>query len=133
MLMSFGIFCVLMLGVFLFLTNKLDRKNTILLLFAIGGIVRICYMLYTPIVTRQHDTYNSGRTGHEAYAWTIFSTGKLPTTNSYQFYHPPLNATIQACFMKFMEFFTSFLTSAFSLDASFFPDKYLLCGRMRDP
>jgi hypothetical protein len=45
--------------------------------------------------------------GHEAYAWTIFATGKLPTTNAYQFYHPPFNALIQAGFMRFFSVFTS--------------------------
>ncbi len=124
-LMSFGLVCVLLIAVFCVMTKRLDRKNAIFLLFALGVILRIGYMLYTPIVTRQHDTYNSGRTGHEAYAWTIFSTGKLPTTNSYQFYHPPLNATVQALFMKFMESFTSFLTGAFSLESDYFPSKYL--------
>lgn len=45
-------------------------------------------MLCTPASVRQQDTYSSNFNGHEAYAWTIFSTGKLPSVNDYQFYHP---------------------------------------------
>ena len=124
-IMAILIAFVLIVAVCLVLFKNLDRKNAIFLLFIIGVIIRLCYMLYTPITSRQHDTFNKANTGHEAYAWSIFSTGKLPTTNSYQFYHPPLNAFIQANFMKFMQSFTSFLTKNFGFDANYFPDKFL--------
>ena len=125
MLMSLGLFCIILLAILLVITNKMNRKTAILLLFALGVIMRVCYMLYTPITTRQHDTFNKSNTGHEAYAWAIFSTGKLPQTNDYQFYHPPLNATLQACFMHFMESLTSFLSKVFELGTDYFPDKFL--------
>ena len=125
MLMGVGILFALLIAVYCVMTNRLSRKNAILLLFAIGVIMRIGYMLYTPVITRQHDVFNKSNTGHEAYAWTIFATGKLPQTNDYQFYHPPLNASIQALFMSFMHGFSSFLTEIFSLEADYFPSKYL--------
>ena len=117
--------CVIVVALCCAIFKKLDRKNAIFLLFMAGVIIRVCYMLYTPITSRQHDTFNKANTGHEAYAWSIFSTGKLPTTNSYQFYHPPLNALIQANFMKFMQAFTTFLTEHLGFNASDFPAKYL--------
>ena len=81
-------------------TKRLKIRHIVLLLLAVGYAVRVGYMLYTPAAVRQHDTYSKNFNGHEAYAWTLFQTGKLPTTNDYQFYHPPLNAMVQALFMR---------------------------------
>lgn len=98
------------------IAKRLTTRNVVILLLIIGFIMRVGYMLYTPASSRQHDTFSKNFDGHEAYAWTIFSTGKLPTTNVYQFYHPPLNALLQAGFMKFV----SGLSRLFSADAEFF-------------
>ena len=98
-------------------TKRLTTRTIILVLMIIGLIMRLGYVLYTPATYRQHDTFSKNFDGHEAYAWTIFSTGKLPTTNKYQFYHPPLNALLQAGFMKF----SSALASLFSLGGDFSP------------
>lgn len=84
------------------ITNKLNTKRIVFLLLLLGFILRVGYMLYTPAPTRQQDTYTKNFDGHEAYAWTLFDTGKLPTHNGYQFYHPPLNAFVQAGFMHFI-------------------------------
>ena len=92
-----------------FFTKRLTAKRAILLLVVAGYALRVGYMLYTGAATRQHDTYTSNFDGHEAYAWTIFSTGKLPTSNVYQFYHPPLNAMAQAAFMRFVSWLTQIL------------------------
>ncbi len=91
--------CVLFLS-YMGMTNRLTRRQILLVMLVAGYIIRVGYMLYTPAYTRQQDTFSSNYDGHEAYAWTIFSTGKLPTSNAYQFYHPPLNAMLQAAFMK---------------------------------
>ena len=82
--------CV-MVGVYLWLTRRLTVNRLVFLFLLAGYIIRVGYMLYTPAATRQQDTYTKNFDGHEAYAWTIFSTGKLPSNNVYQFYHPPLN------------------------------------------
>ena len=92
-----------------FATKKLTAKRVIILLFVAGYALRVGYMLYTGAATRQQDTYTKNFDGHEAYAWTIFSTGKLPTSNVYQFYHPPLNAIVQASFMHFVSWLTQIL------------------------
>lgn len=111
-------------GAALAMSKKLTYGKALCLLFVLACVLRIGYMLYTPVSVRQHDTYNSSCTGHEAYAWTIFSTGKLPSSNAYQFYHPPLNAAIQAAFMKCMQVLSDFLTSIFSL-GDYFPSRFL--------
>ena len=87
-------------------------------------MIRLTYMLYTPVSVRQQDTYNRALTGHEAYAWIVYTTGKLPATNDYQFYHPPLNAFVQAAFMKVTNALTQLLQNVFGLgDVS--PSQYL--------
>ncbi len=102
--------------------GAIKRLNTRMLVFVLllaGFIVRVGYMLYTAAPTRQQDTYTKNFDGHEAYAWTIFSTGKLPTVNAYQFYHPPLNAALQAGFMKFMQGITLVVSECFGLEEYF--------------
>ncbi len=95
------------------ITKQLTTGKIIFVLLLVGYIVRVGYMLYTPASTRQQDTYSSNFNGHEAYAWNLFDTGKMPTTNDYQFYHPPLNALIQAGFMRFMDGLTKGIASLF--------------------
>ena len=102
-------------------TKRLTTGHVIVILLLIGFVLRVGYMLYTPAAVRQMDTYSYNKrknlhNGHEGYAWTIFSTGKLPSCNDYQFYHPPLNALLQAGFMKI----TSAFTRLFSLGGDFF-------------
>ncbi len=101
------------------ITKRLTARHVMVILLLVGFIIRLGYMLYTPAAARQHDTYTKNMDGHEAYAWTIFETGSLPTTNKYQFYHPPLNAMIQASFMRFMSRLTDGLSSLFGLGEYF--------------
>ncbi len=93
------------------MSKRLKARHIVLLLLLMGYVVRVGYMLYTPAATRQQDTYTGNFDGHEAYAWTLFSTGKLPESNVYQFYHPPLNAVIQAQFMKIVSSISSLFSS----------------------
>ena len=92
-----------------FFTKRLTAKRVLILLLIVGYALRVGYMLYTGAATRQQDTYTKNFDGHEAYAWTIFSTGKLPQTNDYQFYHPPFNAMLQAGFMHFVSWLCELL------------------------
>lgn len=105
------------------ITKRLTANRLVFLLLLIGLMLRIGYVLYSPAATRQHDVYSKNFDAHEAYAWTIFQTGKLPTTNAYQFYHPPLNAALQAFFMKFLSGFTDLLTKIFG-GGTYFPDAF---------
>ena len=99
-------------------TKRLTARHITIIMLVAGYALRVGYMLYTPAATRQHDTYSKNFNGHEAYAWTLFETGELPKTNDYQFYHPPLNAFLQAAFMRVMDGITSLF------NGNWFPDAY---------
>lgn len=98
-------------------TKRLKARHIAMMILVVGYIVRVGYMLYTPAATRQHDMYSKNHNGHEAYAWTIFTTGALPTHNEYQFYHPPLNAMVQAAFMHIVDGITSLFGGKWFPDA----------------
>ena len=98
------IFCV---GFYLKQKDKLTHRNLIILFIALGFVLRLGYMLYTPYEVRQHDTFTNNNDGHHYYAYLIYSEWKLPDSNAYQFYHPPLNPFIQALFMHFYEWIAS--------------------------
>lgn len=75
------------------LTKKLDARRAVLLLFAVGFVLRIFYVLYTPYTVRQHDVWfvTSGK-GHMGYIQYIAENLALPDTNQiWQFTHPPLH------------------------------------------
>jgi 4-amino-4-deoxy-L-arabinose transferase-like glycosyltransferase len=114
---------VIAFGAYMAMTNRLSPTLIILLLFIVGYVLRMGYVLYTPTAKGQHDTFSKNFNGHEAYAWTIFDTGKLPLKNDYQFYHPPLNALVQAGFMKYIAGLTHNLTNIFGL-GSYFPSAF---------
>jgi len=110
----------LVVGIILYKRKKLTFNRLLFMLFILAILLRIAYMLITPFNYRQHDT--TGEVGHEAYALTIFKTGGLPTTNEYQFYHPPLNAFCQSTWMHifnpFLSFANIFLNDSFKFDLS---------------
>ncbi len=80
--------------------KEIIKKQIVLLIIALGVILRGMYIVYTPITERQHDVYSNYDQGHLGYIYTIFETGKLPQTNDIQFYHPPLHHFISAQWLK---------------------------------
>ena len=83
---------------------ELGRKDVFLwLILALGILMRIGYMLYTPAYVRGHDfgEISLDSNGHAAYILYLLH-GELPPNNSYQFYHPPLfhglSAAAMACY-----------------------------------
>ena len=121
--MAVGIGGCILFAAYMGMSKRLTARKILILLLIVGYIVRVGYMLYTPAATRQQDTYTPNFDGHEAYAWTIFSKGQLPETNIYQFYHPPLNAMMQAGFMHFTQGLVSLLCKIFPL-GDYFPDAF---------
>ena len=97
--------CIILTGVILRIKNKLTIEIILFLLFLIGVIMQLNYMLITPVNYRQHDVLSYNNAGHQGYAWTLYTTGQLPTQVDasghldYQFYHPPFNALMQSMFM----------------------------------
>ena len=96
---------VILVGVLLKLKNKLSIETLLFLIFIVGMLMELNYMLITPYNYRQHDVFSHTIAGHEGYALTIFKTGKMPTQVDedgfldYQFYHPPFNAFMQSLMM----------------------------------
>lgn len=92
--------------------GKLNIETFCLLIMLAGFSLRIGYAFYTGVNTRQHDVemfdgskLNLDGHGHFSYIYTIFSTGRLPSTIEWQFYHPPLWHATVALFMKIMQIF----------------------------
>ena len=83
---------------------KDKTKKIIWIIIIIGIIIRLIYIIKTPIDQRQHDVYSIGEQGHLEYIYTIYETGKLPITNSKQFYHPPLYHFVAAKWLKLETF-----------------------------
>lgn len=89
-----------------FLLNKqIDNKKIITYLFLFGIGLRIIYAGYNDALNRQHDVLNAYNNGHYGYALYIFRNNSLPNTNVDQFYQPPLNAILQALWMRFNTLF----------------------------
>lgn len=107
---------IFIVGVVLRIKNKLTVELTLFLIFLVGVVMQLNYMLITPFNYRQHDVL--GDDGHEAYAWILYTTGKMPTVTdsetgylAYQFYHPPFNAFMQSTFMHICKPFMSLYNS----------------------
>ena len=81
MALSLGVCAVFV--AYMGMSKRLTTRHIVIIFLIAGYVIRVGYMLYTSAATRQQDTYTKNFDGHEAYAWTIFSTGKLPADNFY--------------------------------------------------
>ena len=105
LLMQVGVLTMAGAAVWLMLAHpEMDRSEILLrLILALGILMRIGYMLYTPAFVRGHDLGKCSLdgNGHVAYILHLLQ-GELPPNNSYQFYHPPLfhalSAVAMACY-----------------------------------
>lgn len=89
-LMAASILLSIIISAFSIVWKKADPyKSAVICILAIGVIMRIGYMLYTPYSIRGHDLGSAGDCGHADYIG-ILMQGRLPDSNDYQFYHPPL-------------------------------------------
>ena len=114
-LIFIAVLCVAAIGTVLFIRKKLTVKTALILIFIIALLVRIGYMLVTAPNSRQYDTFVSGGNGHAGYAYYIYENAALPDNNGYQFYHPPLNALLQALFMCVTNGLTNAISSLFGM------------------
>ena len=114
-LMAVALCIVGVVTAYLAITKRLNVARILFLMCIAGFIMRLGYVLYTAGSARQHDTWTPYFDGHEAYAWRLFETGKLPESNVYQFYHPPFNAMVQSAFMHFLDGFAGVMTKLFGM------------------
>ncbi len=111
--MLIPLFYVLIRGGYLYGKGELDLDKILKLSLIAGFTLRIGYAFYTGTNSRQHDVemYKSGNVlnldggGHFTYTYIIYSTFQLPSSLSWQFYHPPLWHFISAIFMHVYGFF----------------------------
>lgn len=87
-----------------FINNKLNTAKFIPILFFLGFMLRLAYILYTSIYQRQHDvqSFESTDNGHGAYILYLLNNRSLPNFNVseyWQFYHPPLHHIISAIWL----------------------------------
>ena len=94
-------------GILLIKSKRLKMETLIVLIILVGMIMRVGYMLYTSLGQRGHDVAGFDDSGHLDYVYQIFKTGRLPQAYDYQFYHPPLNAILQAIVVKVFSWFQS--------------------------
>ena len=107
-LLNAGLIAVMGVFVYLGLTDRLTTEKIIMLIIAAGFLVRLVYVLYTPVTSRQHDVNSFGsETGHAAYIKYIYDNHHLPdfdVRTKWQFYHPPLHHTISAVWLSIQTF-----------------------------
>ncbi len=90
--------------------NSADSITVCRLILVMGIILRILYICYTDINTRQHDveSFFGNAGGHSGYILYLLENKHLPDFDPrqvWQFYHPPLNHAICAFFLFIIENF----------------------------
>ena len=99
-------------GFFLKKKKQLSREALIVLIFAIGFVLRLGYVLYSDILSRQNDvaifeegTYNFFHSGYILYVRDHFAIPNGDIRQMGQFYHPPFHYFVSAVFLKAYELF----------------------------
>ena len=92
---------------------KKSENITLYIIYLLGLLLRIIYIMSTNVYTRQHDVGTLTDEGHLKYIYTLYQTSKLPLTNHSQFYHPPLWHIIAAIFLKINKLFNISLNKSF--------------------
>ena len=96
---------IFLYGFVLFKLHRLNQKWIFFFIVLISWVFSLTYACYNLSTDRQHDVWNANE--HSDYAWNIYEYGALPSTNEGQFYHPPLNALVQAMWMHILDFFVN--------------------------
>lgn len=95
--------------------KKWIKKNKVfIIIFLLALIIRMIFIIKYPLSKAQHDV--NGENGHFSYIQTIFIQNRLPSTNQYQYYQPPLHHFISAMWLKvFSKLIRSYTTLIESL------------------
>ena len=90
-------------------TKEIFKKDLpTFVITVIAVISRFIAFLFASPYAYQHDVLMPGEGGHLDYALYIFNNWHLADKNYYEFAQPPLNATLQALFMKFISIFKNY-------------------------
>lgn len=90
--------------------GKITNQKTMYIIFILGLILRVAYVLYTDATVRQHDVEQFGSgIGHAGYIEYFYnnfiSLPKFDVREIWQFYHPPLHHIISALYMHILTAF----------------------------
>ena len=82
-----------------------QEEKWVLLILAAGFLLKLIYVLYTGVGTRQHDvhSFTEGTNGHAGYIRYLYTYGRLPDFDprqEFQFYHPPLHHILAALWVS---------------------------------
>lgn len=103
-LLNFGLLVIVGVFMYLALTDRLTYDKVLLLILATGFLVRLVYVMYTPVTVRQHDvsTFGNGK-GHSGYIEYIYNNWNVPDMDVRkisQFYHPPMHHILAAIWLR---------------------------------
>ncbi|MGN1457564.1 MAG: ArnT family glycosyltransferase [Acutalibacteraceae bacterium] len=103
-LLNFGLLVIVGIFMYLALTDRLTYDKVLLLILAAGFLVRLVYVMYTPVTERQHDvnTFGKGK-GHSGYIEYIYNNWNVPDMDVRkisQFYHPPMHHILAAIWLR---------------------------------
>lgn len=105
-----GAVCLLALlciGDFIHYGNGYLRRLAVMTISLWGFVMRLGYVLETPIIRRQNDVHQfGGPDGHSAYIEYIAENLSFPDvdpTTVWQFYHPPLHHSICAVWLRLLK------------------------------
>lgn len=110
--MVLGYLLVAGYGIYLRQTKKLTDEALIVLIFALGFVLRLGYVLYTGLYVRQHDLgefiegkYNLWHSGYLLYVRDNFKVPDVDVRNFGEFYHPPFHYFVSAVFLRIVDLF----------------------------
>lgn len=86
-------------------TRRLTAGRIVALLFFLGVLLRLCYILYTSIYMRQHDVEGWDGSGHLGYIMQLYQNHELPqgdVREFWQYYHPPFHHLLEAVWVGLM-------------------------------
>ena len=111
-LMIVGFAVILASGLVISKKKKLTDDVLIMLLFAAGFWIKLCYVLYTDVNVRQCDVetfvegnYSDYHAGYILYLRDFLRLPDLDVAKHGQFYHPPLHHFLCAVFLRIYELF----------------------------
>ena len=104
LIISTGFVLVTAAAIYLAAAKEMNTRRAVLLLFILGFVMRLAYIIAIDIHHKQHDVGSiEDMDGHLGYIAYIAYSLKLPDMDVrevYQFYHPPLHHMIAAAWVR---------------------------------
>ncbi len=104
LILNTGVVLAVAAAVYLICIKKLTTRRLILLMFILGFLLRLAYIVSISIKTKQHDVGSLEKmNGHLGYIGYLVYNGSLPDIDVrevYQYYHPPLHHILAAVWVR---------------------------------